>query len=98
MNKGETWNITYHYRIKKQLKKLRSGKNSTGKKIKTMIGKISVDPFYYGDSFEPVFSYGQDCYSRKTSCGGRIVYAVNKATQNILIISLCGHYGDNGGF
>ena len=95
---NSTWTIEYHDRIKKQLKKLRSGKGSTEKKVKSLIQKISVNPFYYGDNLEQLYTYGQGYYSRKTSRGGRLVYEVNKTTQKIFVISLSGHYNDNGNY
>ncbi len=98
MNKNNLWNVNFHNRTKKQFKKLRSSNAGTKNEIHSMIKKISINPFYYGDSLELYKEFGRDCYARKTSRGGRVVYSVNKTTQHVLVLSLCGHYGDNGGF
>lgn len=98
MNNSGTWKITYHSKVKKQMKKLKSGKSCTENKIKEMIAKISSNPFYYGDCFEQLSTYGNDCYSRKTSRGGRLIYEVNKSAQLIRLLSVSGHYCDNGGY
>lgn len=98
MKNSKEWKITSHSRIKKQLKKIRSDKSCAENKIKNMISKISNNPFYYGDCLEPLSTYGDDYYSRKISRGGRLVYKVNKPDRTICLISVCGHYSDNGGY
>lgn len=81
----------------KQLKQLKSVPENKREKVLAFLVKLSFNPAFEAVGSKPVFTIGVDCFSKDISRGDRIVYKVVEATKTVVIMSIMGHYCDNGG-
>ena len=94
MNKSSFYRIIFRGRSKKQFSKLKSMNRKTYSSVKRILREISSDPIYRAESLN---KSNPGYFSRKVSRGDRIVYKIDNMTHTVTVVSLVGHYCDNGG-
>ena len=91
------YELRYTKKSQKQLKQLKSIPENKREKVLAFLVKLSFNPTFVSIGSKPVFMIGADCYSKDIGRGDRIVYMVIEAKKTVVVLSLFGHYCDNGG-
>ena len=91
------YELRYLKKSQKQLRQLKSISANKREKILAILAKLSFDPAFEMIGAKPVFTIGADCYSKDVGRGDRIVYKIVRSTRTVIVMSLFGHYCDNGG-
>ncbi len=91
------YDLRFTKKSQKQFKQLKSIPENKREKVLTFLVKLSFDPVFEATGSKPVFKIGTNCFSKDISRGDRIVYRVFEVTRTVVVMSLFGHYCDNGG-
>lgn len=90
------YRLKFNKRVRKQEEKLRSSKNKSLKNnIRNVLDELRNNPF--SGCFEALSITNPGYFSRKVSRGDRVVYSVDVIRHVVVVVSIVGHYCDNGG-
>ena len=92
-----SYELRYTKKSQRQLRQLKSIPENKREKVLALLMKLSCDPTFGTIGSKPVFMIGANCYSKSIGRGDRIVYKVIETTKTVVVMSMLGHYCDNGG-
>jgi Txe/YoeB family toxin of toxin-antitoxin system len=87
------WTVKYSKRVLADSLKLKRA--GLKEKTQRLLNLLSEDPYATPPYFEKLAGF-EDVYSRRINIKHRLVYQVFKNEMTIKILSLWGHYDDNG--
>ena len=92
-----SYELRYTKKSQRQLRQLKSIPENKREKVLALLVKLSFDPAFRTIGSKPVSMIGTNCYSKDIGRGDRVVYMVVEAKKIVVVLSLFGHYCDNGG-
>ena len=92
-----SYELRYTKKSQRQLRQLKSIPENKREKVLALLVKLSFDPTFRAIGSKPVPMIGASCYSKDIGRGDRVVYMVIGAKKIVVVLSLFGHYCDNGG-
>ena len=94
----ENYSLIFSKDAKKQMKHdLKSAPRSTRNNINRTLEQLKNDPSCKAVGSKPIPRIKQGGFSKQVSKGDRIVYVIIEVTKVVVVLSILGHYCDNGG-
>lgn len=87
------WTLKYTNKVAADSSKLKRA--GLEKKVQRLLAILKEDPFKKPPYFEKLFGF-ENVYSRRINIKHRLVYQVFKEEKIVKVVSLWGHYDDNG--
>lgn len=87
------WELTYTNQAKRDKKNIE--RSNLSKVLSELLELLQVNPFTNPPTYEKLSGYA-NIYSRRINIKHRLVYEIKESDKTVRIISMWGHYDDNG--